>query len=113
MASSALVGLFALGVVAAVVGFAYLVYRELRADHETGEYQFTWGVGIVTLFLFGFAPGLVGLGLYATVERGYPIHWLFASVVASLLLVGVVGYGVSTTTTTTTVETVGAVAGGS
>lgn len=105
------VELLALGVAAALVGFVYLVYRELRADYETGEYQFTWGVGIVTLFLLGFAPGLVGLGLYVTVERGYPIHWLFASVVASLLVIGVVAYGVNTTTTTTTVETVGTVAG--
>ena len=111
MASSALAGLLALGVVTAVVGFVYLVYRELRADYRTGEYHFTWGVGIVALFLFGFAPGLVGLGLYATVERGYPIHWLFVAVAASLLVIGVVGYGA--TTTTLTAETVGAVAGGS
>lgn len=101
--------LYALGVVTVVLGFFYWVYREFRVDYETGEYHFTWGVGVVALFAMGFAPGLVGVGLYLTAERGYPIHWLFASVVASLLLIGLLTYGVDTTTT---VETVGAVADG-
>ncbi|MFC4450304.1 hypothetical protein [Halorussus aquaticus] len=100
MALSVPVELFVLGVAAATVGLVVLAYREFRADYRTGEYHFTWGVGVVTLFLLGFAPGLVGLGLYATVERNYPMHWLFASVVGALVVIGVVGYGVDTATVT-------------
>jgi hypothetical protein len=89
--------LFVLGFLAAVAVILYFVVRELKTDHATGEYNFTWGLGIVVLFLLGFAPGLVGLGLYLTVERGFPFHWLVAFVVTALAVVGAVGYGVQVT----------------
>lgn len=91
--------LFGLGVAAAVVGIIYLIYAGFRDDHETGNYHFTWGVGVVSLFLLGFAPGLVGLGLYATVERDFPVHWLFVSVLTAVLIVALFGYGVTTAST--------------
>ncbi|WP_132058438.1 hypothetical protein [Halorussus amylolyticus] len=86
-----------LAVVVVAAGLAYLAYREFRHDYESGEYHFTWGVGVVVLFLQGLAPGVVGLGLYLTTERGYPVHWLFASVVVSLLIFGFLDVGASAT----------------
>jgi hypothetical protein len=76
-----------LGAIAAGIALLYFLIRGLRQDHETGEYHFTWGVGIVVLFLLGLAPGFVGLGLYLTVERDYPFYWL------ALCLLVVLGLG--------------------
>jgi hypothetical protein len=90
--------LVTLSLLAAVAGLLYFLVSGLRADHETGEYRFTWGIGVVVLFLLGFAPGLVGLGLYLTVERNYPVYWLVAFVAGSLVVVTLVSYGVQTTT---------------
>ena len=66
--------LFLLGIAAAFLGLLYFLYQGLRRDHTTGQYRFTWGLSIVGLFLMGFAPGLVGLGLYLTVERRYSLY---------------------------------------
>ncbi|MFC7140980.1 hypothetical protein ACFQMA_14240 [Halosimplex aquaticum] len=88
----------ALAVVSAVVALAYFLLRGLRDDHATGQYHFTWGVGVVALFLMGFAPGLVGLGLYLAVECGYPVYWLLGLVVAALLVVTALSYGVDVST---------------
>lgn len=82
--------LLALGVVAAVVALVYFLFRGLQQDHETGEYHFTWGVGVVVLFLLGLAPGFVGLGLYLTVERGYPLYWLVLCLLV-VLVIGAIG----------------------
>jgi len=75
-----------LSLTAAALGLVYFLWRGLRTDHETGQYHFTWGVGVVVLFVLGFAPGLVGLGLYLTVERGYPSYWLVGFVLAALVV---------------------------
>jgi len=88
-----------LGVLAGVSAFAYFLFRGMQSDHETGEYHFTWGVGVVVLFLLGLAPGFVGVGLYLTVERGYPTYWLVACllvVVAILVLAGLGAGSVAT-----------------
>jgi len=66
--------LFVVGGLAAFAGIFYFVWAGLKRDHATGEYDFTWGVAIVALFLMGFAPGLVGVGLYLTIDRGYPLY---------------------------------------
>lgn len=97
---SVLPGLVLLGFVAAIATLAYFLYRGLRTDHETGEYAFTWGVGVVVLFLMGFAPGLVGAGLYFVVERGYPAHWAWLGIVFGLAVVVVAGYAFSAGTLT-------------
>jgi len=68
--------LFVVGGLAAFAGIFYFVWAGLKRDHATGEYDFTWGVAIVALFLMGFAPGLVGVGLYLTIDRGYPLYVL-------------------------------------
>ncbi len=81
---------------AGVLTLGYFFYREFRRDHETGDHQFTWGVGIVVLFVLGIAPGIVGLGLYLTTERGYPVHWLVVFTLVALLVVNVLTYGVTT-----------------
>ncbi|WP_164471593.1 hypothetical protein [Halosimplex salinum] len=91
------IGVLAVG--SAVVALTYFLVRGLRDDHATGQYHFTWGVGVVVLFLMGFAPGLVGLGLYLAVERGYPVYWLIGLVVAALLVVTAVSLGVDVSTT--------------
>jgi len=83
---------------AAVLTLGYFFYREFRRDHRTDDHNFTWGVGVVVLFLLGIAPGLVGLGLYLTTERGYPVHWLVVFAVVALVVVSVLSYGVDTTT---------------
>lgn len=91
----------ALGVLAlsaAVLTLGYFFYREFRRDHETGDHHFTWGVGIVVLFVLGIAPGLVGLGLYLTTERGYPVHWLVVFAVVAVLVANALTYGVDTST---------------
>lgn len=104
-----LVVLAILGIGGAIVGLTYFVYRGLREDHETGEYEFTWGVAVVVLFLMGFAPGLVGVGLYLVVERGYPAHWAWIAVVlAVVLLVAVASISLSVATVVETSETVAA-----
>lgn len=90
-----------LGAVAASIALLYFLVRGLQQDHETGEYHFTWGVGIVVLFLLGLAPGIVGLGLYLTVEKDYPFYWLVLCLLVVLGL-GAIGLsavtGISTTT---------------
>lgn len=90
-----LVGLCIAG---AVAGGLYFGVRELRRDHQSGEYHFTWGVGIVVLFLLGFAPGLVGFGLYLTIERGYPVYLFIALLLAALLVLGILGSAVEVST---------------
>jgi len=89
--------LLVLAVASAIGAVGYFLFVELRRDHDTGEYNFTWGVGVVVLFLLGFAPGLVGLGLYLTVERDYPLHWLLALVGAALAVVTAASLGVEVT----------------
>jgi|GEM_PF-1306947 len=91
------VWLVALAVVSAVGAVGYFLFVELRRDHDAGEYHFTWGVGVVALFLLGFAPGLVGLGLYLTVERDYPVYWLLALVGGALVVVTAASLGVEVT----------------
>lgn len=95
-----------LGVLAAVVALIYFLFRELQDDHETGEYHFTWAVGIVALFLMGFGPGLVGLGLYLTIERGYPLYWLVVGLLVAFLIVAILGFGLYAGTSTVVVEEV-------
>ena len=82
---------------AGVLTLGYFFYREFRRDHETGDHQFTWGVGIVVLFVLGIGPGIVGLGLYLTTERGYPVHWLVVFTAVALLVVNVLTFGVDAT----------------
>lgn len=94
-----------LAVGSAVVALSYFLFAELRRDHETGQYHFTWGVGVVALFFMGFAPGLVGLGLYLAVERGYPVYWLLALILAATLVVAAIGYGVEVSTAESVVPT--------
>lgn len=81
--------LLVLGVVAAVIALIYFLFRGLQQDHETGEYHFTWGVGVVVLFLLGLAPGFVGLGLYLTIEKNYPSYWLALCLLVALVIVAV------------------------
>lgn len=85
-----------LGIVAATIVGVVFIYRGVSRDHKVGKYHFSWAVGLVLLFLLGFAPGLVGLGLYLTVERKYPPKVMFALVGATLLLVFVLGAAVFT-----------------
>jgi hypothetical protein len=93
--------LVALAFLSAVVGLGYFLFSGLRSDHATGDYHFTWGIGVVLLFLMGFAPGLVGLGLYLTVERGFPTYWLVSLVVLALVVLTLVSLGVETSVTAT------------
>lgn len=94
--------LLVFAVVAAAIALLYFLIQGLRRDHETGEYHFTWGVGIVVLFLLGLAPGFVGLGLYLTVEREYPVYWLALCLLAAVVL-GAVGLAVVTDVATATI----------
>lgn len=83
--------LFWLGLIAAIVALLYFVTRGLQQDHTTGDYHFTWGVGVVMLFLLGLVPGFVGVGLYLTIEKQYPIQWLvlcLSIAIAVLLITG-------------------------
>lgn len=98
--------LFLLGVVAAILSLIYFVLRGLQQDHRTGEYHFTWGVGIVALFLMGLAPGVVGLGLYLTIEKRYPIYWLVLCLLLVAGIVGFAGIGLYTETEVTTIGTI-------
>lgn len=91
--------LVVLAVTGALLGLVYFLSLAVRQDHRTGEYHFTWGVGVVALFLMGFAPGLVGLGLYLTVERGWPLFWLAALLLGALVVVAAAGAGVEVTAT--------------
>jgi len=84
------------------LGIVYFLWRGLKSDHETGEYHFTWAVGVVVLFVLGFAPGLVGIGLYLTVERGYPSYWLIGFVLAALVVL--IALGASTDGSVTVAE---------
>lgn len=88
--------LLMLGAVAAVFALSYFLFRGLQQDHETGEYHFTWGIGIVVLFVLGLAPGFVGLGLYLTVEKDYPFYWLVLFLLIGLVIVAI---GLSAVTT--------------
>lgn len=88
--------LLILGVVAAVLAVGYFVVRGLQQDHATGEHHFTWGVSIVVLFLLGLLPGIVGVGLYLTVEKGYPLYWLVLCLVIVGGLVSLAGAGLRT-----------------
>ena len=54
--------LFILGVVAAVIALIYFLFRGLQQDHETGEYHFTSGVGIVVLFYWDLLRDLSAPG---------------------------------------------------
>jgi len=100
-----LIPLLVLGAVAAVVALLYFLVRGLQQDHETGEYHFTWGVGIVVLFLLGLAPGFIGLGLYLTIERGLPLYWL-ALCLLVVLGIGAVGLAAVTDIATATAAVV-------
>lgn len=93
---SFLLTLVTLGFFAAILGLVYFLFTGLRSDHERREYGFTWGVAVVVLFLMGFAPGVVAVGLYLVVEHDYPAHWLLAAVVLAFAVVGAVGLGVQT-----------------
>lgn len=63
----------------------YLTYKITKREHEDREYALTWAIGIGFLFLMGIGPAAVGIGLYLTVERNYPLYWLLALAVAGLL----------------------------
>lgn len=99
-----LFGLFILGGLAAFAGIFYFLWKGLKQDHQTGTYDFTWGVAIVVLFLLGFAPGLVGVGLYLTVDRGYPTYLAAGAAFLALGIVIVLGWAVSTATVETSAE---------
>lgn len=88
--------LLILGVIGALLAVGYFVFRGLQQDHSTGEYHFTWGVSIVVLFLLGLLPGIVGGGLYLTVEKGYPLYWLILCLVIVSGLVILAGASLST-----------------
>lgn len=47
--------------------------------------------------MLGLAPGVVGLGLYLTVERQYPLYWLVLCLFAVVLLLVIVGFGAYST----------------
>jgi len=96
---------FVLALVSATLGLVYFLWVGLREDHQTGDYHFTWGVGVVALFLLGFAPGLVGLGLYLTVEHGYPVYWLLVLGLAAFVVIAAAGAGVEVTATGTELST--------
>ncbi len=81
------------GLFAAVLVLIYFVFRHLQRDHQTGEYHFTWAIGIVALFLLGFAPGFIGLGLYLTIEKGYPLYWLVVCLFVVLAISVFAGFG--------------------
>ncbi|WP_440766607.1 hypothetical protein [Natronorubrum sp. DTA7] len=89
---------FLLGILAAVLAAIYFVFRRLQDDHATGEYHFTWAVGIVVLFLLGLAPGFVGLGLYLTIEREYPLYWLVLCLLLVFVILIFAGFGLYTGT---------------
>ena len=85
---------------------AYLMFRITEAEHETREYAWTWAIAIGILFLMGVGPALVGIGLYLTVERGYPFYWLLLFAAVGFVIAGVlvmVGLGVYDYTEVTTV----------
>lgn len=90
--------LVVLGLITAALALTYFVLRGLQQDHQTSEYHFTWGVGIVVLFLLGFAPGFIGLGLYLTVEKHYPIYWLVLCLFVVIFILLITGTGVFTDT---------------
>lgn len=94
------------GILTAIATLVYFLFRELQQDHETGEYHFTWGCGIVVLFLLGLAPGFVGLGLYLTIQRQYPLYWLVLCLFVVVLIVSFVSYGVYTDIETGVVTTI-------
>jgi|AntDeeMinimDraft_4_1070355.scaffolds.fasta_scaffold00370_24 hypothetical protein len=98
--------LFVVGGLAAFAGIFYFVWAGLKRDHATGEYDFTWGVAIVALFLMGFAPGLVGVGLYLTIDRGYPLYVLVGAAFLGLAVFVVLGWAVSVQTVEAGVVTV-------
>ena len=89
---------FVVGGLAAFAGIFYFVWAGLKRDHATGEYDFTWGVAIVALFLMGFAPGLVGVGLYLAIDRGYPLYVLVGAAFLGLGVFAVLGWVVSVRT---------------
>lgn len=103
--------LFLYGIVGALVAATYFVVRGLQSDHATGDYRFTWGVGIVALFLMGFAPGVVGVGLYLTVEANYPLYWLVLCLLVAFTVVAVAGAAVYTGTETGVVALTASVSG--
>lgn len=75
---------------------AFLTYQVTKREHEAREYAITWALGIAVLFLMGIGPAAVGVGLYVTVERDYPMYWLLALAVSGLL--AVVGLTLSVST---------------
>lgn len=100
-----LIPLFVLGTVAAVLALLYFLFRGLQQDYEAGEYHFTWGVGIVVLFVLGLAPGFVGLGLYLTIEKGYPLYWLVLGLLFALVI-GALGLSTATEVSAMTAQIV-------
>ena len=85
-----LVNIFVLGVLflaAALV--AYLMFRITREEHETRAYAWTWAIAIGILFFMGIGPALVGIGLYLTIERGYPFYWLLLFAAIGLVIAGI------------------------
>ena len=79
--------LVALTLAAAAV--SYVMFRVTREEHESREYAWTWAIAIGVLFLMGIGPALVGIGLYLTVERDYPLYWLLALAAVGILVAGV------------------------
>ncbi len=68
---------------------SYAMFQVTREEHESREYAWTWAIAIGVLFLMGIGPALVGIGLYLTVERDYPLYWLLALAAVGIIVAGV------------------------
>ncbi len=102
-----MVNILTLVAIALLVGSivaGYFTYQITKREHEAREYAVTWALGIGALFLMGIGPAAVGIGLYLTVERNYPLYWLLALAVAGLLALLGLGMAVSTIELTTATD---------
>ena len=93
----------------AAATITYLMFRITKDEHETREYAWTWAIAIGILFFMGIGPALVGLGLYLTIERGYPFYWLLLFAAVGLIIAGIlaiIGLGLFGYTETVIVESV-------
>ncbi|SNR25505.1 hypothetical protein [Halorubrum vacuolatum] len=73
----------------AAAAVTYVMFQLTREEHESREYAWTWAIAIGILFLMGIGPALVGIGLYLTIERGYPLYWLLALAAVGIIVAGV------------------------
>jgi len=56
---------------------------------SSGDYTVAWVLGCGALIVMGGAPGIVGLGLYLTVERDLAIDVLLVLTTAAVALFGI------------------------